>query len=278
MQDEEYDSTVCPAAGCDYEDAIRTVAAHISGTDDDRHSWDNLAFEGARDFVMREKRRQHDGANETTGATGTTEASGTFESGTRHPSSRDSNPSSGSDSVAPSADEPPVPADESVELDLEFARDALLLLDTVRRYDADSLNELDTSRLVNLYTLLSDVNRGANDARKQVRDVLTEVVPDDREVSSDFGSIRRYTSRRRNLKDETVVRAELERAGIDPREAMSFDNKKIRRFVEERSLDESAVFDREERTYVQKASEDDGGRRRVFDDLDPEIRALIDDR
>ncbi|WP_227353195.1 hypothetical protein [Haladaptatus salinisoli] len=249
MQEDEYDPTVCPAAGCDYEDAIRSVAAHVSRTDDDRHSWDDLAFEGARDFVMREKRRQRDGESET----------------------------SGSDSVAPSADESP-DADESVELDLGFARDALLLLDTVRRYDVDSLDELDASRLVNLYTLLSDVNRGADDARKRVRDVLTEVVPDDREVSSDFGSVRRYTARRRNRKDDDVVRAELERAGIDPREAMSFDDGKIRRFVEERGLDESAVFDREERAYVQKASEDDGGRRRAFDDLDPEIRALLDDR
>lgn len=260
MRDEDYDPTTCPAAGCEYENSVRSVAAHVSGTDDDRHSWENLVFESARDFVMREKRRQQGVADATNPAT-------------------DGPRSLPTDSVSSSDGEPIASdSDDPTELDLGFTRDVLLLLDLFHRYDADSLAELDTPRLVNLYTLLSDASRGADDTRKQVRDVLRDELQDDRTVPSDFGSVRRYTARRRNQKDEDTIRAELERAGIDPREAMSFDTAKLKRFAEERGLEESAVFDVEERTYVQKADEDGDGRMRAFEALDPELRSLVEDR
>ncbi|WP_458185831.1 hypothetical protein [Haladaptatus sp. NG-WS-4] len=268
MRDTDYDPTTCPAAGCNYEDSIRAVAAHVSGTDDERHAWDNLVFDGARDFVMQEKRRQRDEAHSSTSATQSTALDAT-------PSSDSPSRSSSTTSSPPSNE---FDADEPVELDLDFARDALLLFDLVHRYDAATLEDLDTFRLVNLYTLLSTVSRGADDARKQVRDVLADSLQDDREVAADFGSVRRYTAQRRNLKDERVVRAELERAGIDPREATSFDTKKLRQFAEERGLDEASVFDIEERTYVKKSSEDaDDQRRDAFERLDREIRALVED-
>ncbi|WP_049971903.1 hypothetical protein [Haladaptatus cibarius] len=268
MRDEEYDPTTCPAAGCEYEDAIRSVAAHISTTDDDRHSWDNLVFDGARDFVIREKRRQQDGA-------------------TNAPNDQNCPNKPSVESDSPSKNEPiqtptqkptrTLDPDEIPQLDLGFARDALVLLDLVRQYDADSLAELDTFRLVNLYTLLSDVSRGADDARKEVRDALLHVLQDDRRISSDYGSVKRYTTRRRNQKDEEVIRAELNRAGIDPDEARSFDTKKLKELAEERGLDESAIFDREERTYVKKSGADGDGRRRAFEELDPEIRSLVEE-
>ncbi len=267
MRDEDYDPTTCPAAGCDYEDSIRSVAAHISGTDDERHSWDNLVFEGARDFVMREKERQQHSETDSTNTVSPTDSRST--SGSRPESVR-------TGTAEPTASES-VEAEEMAELDLEFARDALLLLDLVQRYDADSLSDLDTFRLVNLYTLLSDVYRGANDARKQVRDVLADLLQDDREVPADFGAVQRYTTRRRNQKDDAVIRAELERAGIDPREALSFDTKKLKQLAAERGLDESAVFDHEERTFVKKSGEDADGRRRAFEELDPELRSLIEE-
>ncbi|SIQ66602.1 hypothetical protein SAMN05421858_0011 [Haladaptatus litoreus] len=261
MRDEEYDPTTCPAAGCDYEDAIRSVAAHISTTDDDRHSWDNLVFDGARDFVIREKRRQQDGATNDQNPPNSP------------PMEVGSSPKTESIQTPTQTPDP----DEIPQLDLGFARDALVLLDLARQYDADSLTELDTFRLVNLYTLLSDVSRGADDARKEVRDALLGVLQDDRRISSDFGSVKRYTTQRRNQKDEEVIRAELNRAGIDPDEARSFDTKKLKELAEERGLDESAVFDREERTYVKKSSADGDGRRRAFEKLDPELRSLIEE-
>ncbi|WP_435551847.1 hypothetical protein [Natrinema sp. CGMCC1.2065] len=59
-----YDPIECPVEGCEYENGIRSVAAHISGTHDENHSWDQLGHDGARAFVMARKRQQED-TNET---------------------------------------------------------------------------------------------------------------------------------------------------------------------------------------------------------------------
>ncbi|KZN24739.1 hypothetical protein A4G99_10400 [Haladaptatus sp. R4] len=258
MQD-EYDPTTCPVEGCEYEDAIRSVAAHVSRSSDDGHSWDALDYDGAREFVMSEKRRQH---AESGGATATGNGA----------------EDTGGESAA-STPAPTLPPEDPPEfgLDLDFVRDVLVLFDAVEEYDVDSLDELDTFRLVNLYTLLSDVSSSADDARKEVRDKLLEVVQDDRRVESDFGAVKRTTHKRRNLKDERTVADHLEAAGIDPEEARSFDTKKVKKLVAERGLDESSVFDIEKRTYVRKSGADDERRRKAYNRLDPELRALVDD-
>lgn len=49
--------------------------------------------------------------------------------------------------------------------------------------DPDTLAELETSELINLYTLLSDVQRGANDLRKEVTDCLFSRLHHDQPVS-----------------------------------------------------------------------------------------------
>ena len=63
---------------------------------------------------------------------------------------------------------------------------------------------MDTSALINLYTLLSDVQRNANDLHKHVSEVLLERVQHDRPVHGQYGSVQR-TTRRRSLKDEDVL-------------------------------------------------------------------------
>ena len=248
-----------------YEDAIRSVAAHVSGSRDDDHSWERLDYESARDFVMNEKRRQH---AESGGSSSTTNGTGN--------SNETASTSSTSTSSTPAATIPPKDPPE-FGLDLDFIRDVLVLFDAVEEYDVDSLDELDTFRLVNLYTLFSDVSSSADDARKEVRDKLLEVVQDDRRVESDFGAVKRTTNKRRNLKDKETVATQLEAAGIDPEEARSFDTKKVKKLVSERGLRESAVFDIEERAYVRKSGADDESRRKAYNRLDPELRALVDD-
>ena len=52
----------------------------------------------------------------------------------------------------------------------------LLLIDVLEREDLTALDGLNTPALVNLYTLLSDVQRNANDLRKDVADVLLDRV------------------------------------------------------------------------------------------------------
>lgn len=294
MRDEEYHSIQCPADGCDHEDTIRAVAGHVSSTDDHDHSWDRFGYDGAREFVMVEKRRQHDrrdatrrngaaapsdsaasnASNTAGGSTASNAASDTASTASDAASATagESAESSGDDSAPPDA------TAEPLDLDLDFARDALVLLDFVRRNDVDGADDLDTRQLANLYTLLSDVSRGADDARKEVRDALLDIVQDDSEVISEFGSVRRYTSRRRSLKDDVTVRTELKQAGIDPDEATSLDSKKVRELADERELEESAVFDVEEKSYVKKAGADAERRQSAFDRLDPELRKLLDEK
>jgi len=94
---------------------------------------------------------------------------------------------------------------ERTEPDLAAYADALLLVDALERHEVDVLEEMDTDALVNLYTLLSDVQRNANDLRQDVADVLLQRLHHDRPVSGPFGSVQRTTRRNRTLKDDEEV-------------------------------------------------------------------------
>ncbi len=72
---------------------------------------------------------------------------------------------------------------ERGEPDLDVYTDALLLIDMLERHDIAALEEVERSDLVNLYTLLSDVQRDANAFRQEVSDVLLERLHHDRPVS-----------------------------------------------------------------------------------------------
>lgn len=63
---------------------------------------------------------------------------------------------------------------ERTEPDVGVYSDALLLIDALERQDIEGLEDLETNELVNIYTLLSDVQRGANDLRQQIADVLLD--------------------------------------------------------------------------------------------------------
>ena len=63
---------------------------------------------------------------------------------------------------------------EREEPDIDVYADMLLLIDALEREDFMGLDEVGTLALVNLYTLLSDVQRNANALRKDVTDVLLD--------------------------------------------------------------------------------------------------------
>jgi Lon protease-like protein len=92
--------------------------------------------------------------------------------------------------TAPSDDEED---DERAEPDVSVYSDALLLIDALERENLTALDDLDTPDLVNLYTLLSDVQRNANDLRKDVTDVLLDRVQHDRRL---MGSTVQYSAPR----------------------------------------------------------------------------------
>jgi len=153
--------------------------------------------------------------------------------------------------------EPDTDADERTEPDLDVYADALLLVDALERHEVEVLEEMDTDALVNLYTLLSDVQRNANDLRQDVADVLLNRLHHDRPVSGPFGSVQRTTRRNRSLKDDEEVLETLEEAGIDHERVLGVDREKVDDALDVTELSESDVYDIEESEYVRKAEVDE---------------------
>jgi hypothetical protein len=147
--------------------------------------------------------------------------------------------------------------DERAEPDVSVYADALLLIDALEREDPTDLDAIETSELVNLYTLLSDVQRNANDLRKDVTDVLLDRVQHDRPAHGQYGSVQRTTRRQRSLKnDETVLEA-FEDTGIDREQVLGVDREKVDEALDVVGLSESAVYDISESEYVRKADVDE---------------------
>ena len=147
--------------------------------------------------------------------------------------------------------------EERTEPDLDVYTDALLLVDALERHEVEVLEEMDTDALVNLYTLLSDVQRNANDIRQDVADVLLNRLHHDRPVSGPFGSVQRTRRRNRSLKDDEEVLETLEEAGIDRERVLGVDRDKVDDALEVTELSERDVYEIEESEYVRKAEVDE---------------------
>ena len=146
---------------------------------------------------------------------------------------------------------------ERTEPDVNVYSDALLLIDALERNDLGTLEGMETTALVNLYTLLSDIQRGANDLRQDVADVLLNRLHHDRPVSGQYGSVQRTARRSKSLKDDNEVLAILEDTGIDRERVLGVDSNKVDDALEVTELTESDVYEIEEREYVRKAEVDE---------------------
>ena len=143
------------------------------------------------------------------------------------------------------------------EPDLPLYADSLLLIDALERYTPTGLSTMETAELVNLYTLCSDVQRGANDLRQDVRAVLLERLHHDQPVHGQYGSVQRTTRRNRTLKDDETVLEKLEKAGIDRERVTTVDAAKVNEALEVTDLSESDLYDIDESQYVRKADVDE---------------------
>ena len=143
------------------------------------------------------------------------------------------------------------------EPDIDVYSDMLLLIDALEREDMSALESVETPVLVNLYTLLSDVQRNANDLRKDVTDVLLERVGHDRPLHGQYGSVQRTTRRNRSLKhDEEVLEAFAE-TGIDREQLLGVDRSKVEEALDVVPVSEEDVYDVSESEYVRKAEVDE---------------------
>jgi hypothetical protein len=148
-------------------------------------------------------------------------------------------------------------SDERAEPEISVYSDMLLLIDALEREDPTALGEIETPALVNLYTLLSDVQRNANDLRKDISDILLDRMPENRPAHGQYGSVQRTTRRQRSLKADDEVLDTLEDAGIDREQVLAVDREKVDEALEVVSLSESAVYDTSESEYVRKAEVDE---------------------
>ncbi|WP_222913958.1 hypothetical protein [Natrinema sp. SYSU A 869] len=175
--------------------------------------------------------------------------------------------------VSPSTDEQ---NQDRTEPDLDVYADMLLLIDALERHNPAELDEWETPVLINLYTLLSDVQRNAGDLRTEVREVLLDRLHHDKPVYGQYGSVQRTTRRNRSLKaDEEVLRV-LEDAGIPRERLMSVDREKVDEALEVTELSESAVYEIDEREYVRKAEVDEESKESRLQGLKDQL-ALSDD-
>ena len=142
---------------------------------------------------------------------------------------------------------------DRTEPDLAVYADALLLIDALERHEVEYLEGLDTDALVNIYTLLSDVQRNANELRKDVRSVLLNRLHHDQPVAGQYGSVQRTARRNRSLKADDEVLAVLEEAGIDRERVTSVDSSKVDEALDVIEVAESEVYEIEESEYVRKA-------------------------
>ena len=147
--------------------------------------------------------------------------------------------------------------EEREEPDVAVYSDALLLIDALERHDVTTLEDVETPVLVNIYTLLSDVQRNANDSRRDVRTVLLDRLHHDQPVSGQFGSVQRTSRRNRSLKDDELVLNAFEAAGIDRERLTTVDSSKVDDALDVTELSESDVYEIEESEYVRKADVDE---------------------
>ncbi|WP_255194632.1 hypothetical protein [Natronobeatus ordinarius] len=147
-------------------------------------------------------------------------------------------------------------AADRTEPNLPIYADMLLLIDALERHDPTALEDGETPALINLYTLLSDVQRNAGDLRQDVREVLLGRLHHDQPVHGQYGSVQRTSRRNRSLKDDNEVIGVLEEAGIPRERIMAVDRKKVDEALDVTDLPETDVYEIEESEYVRKADVD----------------------
>ena len=166
---------------------------------------------------------------------------------------------------------------EREEPDISVYSDALLLVDELERNDPSDLEEMDTPALVNLYTLLSDVQRNANDLRQDARSVLLERLHHDQPISGQYGSVQRTSRSNRSLKEEDEVLELLTEAGIERERVTSVDASKVDDALEVVELSESDVYEIEESEYVRKAEVDEESKETRLQGLKDQLAATDED-
>jgi len=163
--------------------------------------------------------------------------------------------------------------------------DLLLLADLLERLDVDDPHGLPTEELADLYVLLSEVQRDADQFRRAASDELLARVGPEGRLHGRFGTVHRTSREIRHPKPDEEVFAVLDREGVPREWVTGVDSDKLDVVLAVTDVEEGEVYDVSEQVYVQKTGvEADEKRARLQGIRDrlagletPEVEALMDE-
>lgn len=257
--DEEADLGPAPTVGDEASEPAR-VSEASSTTEQDEESRLERTNEGsdkaAADTTAKEEPAETRAEKEPTEPTETTADE---ESAEMTPDEESSAPSPGDDSdILSDYDSTLLPDDGSDLLpDDDLRRGVRATFTLLDRLEADSVEELALDELVNLFTVFSLLSSAAGNARSEIREEIIERIDGNVELAAEFGTISHTVETSRSLRDEETVRERLRDAGIDLDDVQALDPDLVADAIDVAGVDESDVFDLEERESVRRAAIDE---------------------
>lgn len=155
--------------------------------------------------------------------------------------------------------------------------DALLLADFLADHDVEDLETTAAETVVDLYVLLSDVQRGADGLRRDVRDALLDRIGPEGRLRGQFGTVSRSHRERRHLKDDAAVFDALDEEDIPKEWVLGVDQDRLDVVLAVTGLQEEDVYDIEEQVYVQKTGVEEEAKRSRLQGLRDRLDALDDE-
>lgn len=130
--------------------------------------------------------------------------------------------------------------------------DLLLLADLLERLDVDDPRGLAAEELADLYVLLSEVQRGADEFRRAASEELIERVGPEGRLHGRFGTVNRTVRELRHPKPDEAVFDVLDEAGVPREWVTGVDPEKLDVVLAVTDVEESDVYDVTEQVYMQK--------------------------
>ena len=159
----------------------------------------------------------------------------------------------------------------------EVHDDALLVADFLERHDGAAFEDLPPEDLVDLYVLLSDVQWGADELRRDLGDDLLDHVGPEGRLHGQYGTVSRTRRERRQLKDDEEVLAALDDANVPREWVLGVDESKVDVVLAATELEEADVYDVHEQYYVQKTGVESEAKRTRLQGLKDRLAELEGD-
>ncbi|WP_418282221.1 hypothetical protein [Halorubrum sp. DTA98] len=245
----------CPAPDCGFSDVPSLVAAHVNGTEGPEHDWARLPYDGPGEFLATV--REGDGE-------GPPEARNDPQAATVDPDETDGDPADAAvdpDETDEDLADAAVDPDEATAAHRIDPEPVFRAVDIVRERvaDVEDLDALDVAELADLFVAFSVLASEAGTVRSDVRAAIIDRIDEEREIDGELGSVGRSMSTRRSLRNESTVRKALFHAGIDPRDAESFDPDLLAELIDDADVgvEEDDVFETSESDHVRRTDVDE---------------------